>query len=140
MDKTDATYERVKANGDKNVGEATIDGGAGGNTERRHEETIYEQPSSKPFEHFIPCRALSKVKYQKKENKFFELFENFKKLHANDHCIDTIVEMLSYAKSLKKISSKLKDLGRFTIPYMIDITYFQKVLCKLAANINLMPF
>lgn len=40
VDKTDATNERVKANGDKIVGKVTIDSGAGGNIERRHEETI----------------------------------------------------------------------------------------------------
>lgn len=34
----------------------------------------------------------------------------------------------------------MKDLRRFTILYIIDVTYFHKALCDLGDNINLMSF
>ena len=38
-----------------------------------------------------------------------------------------------------KLPPKLKDLGSFTIPYIIGDVYFNKTLCDLDASINLMP-
>ena len=39
----------------------------------------------------------------------------------------------------KKLPSKLKDPGNFTIPCAIGNAVFEKALCNLGANINLMP-
>lgn len=39
----------------------------------------------------------------------------------------------------KKVTSKLKDLGRFTIPCTIGNQFFSRCLCDLGASINLMP-
>jgi len=38
------------------------------------------------------------------------------------------------------LHAKLKDLGSFTIPCIIGNSYFERDLCDLGANINLMPF
>ncbi|XP_021296140.1 uncharacterized protein LOC110425553 [Herrania umbratica] len=38
-----------------------------------------------------------------------------------------------------KLPQKLKDLGRFTIPYIIGALFFTKALSDLGPNINLMP-
>ena len=35
--------------------------------------------------------------------------------------------------------ARIKDLGSFTIPYAIGDAVFEKALCDLGANINLMP-
>lgn len=40
VDKSDATYKEMKADADKNVSEATIDGNACGNVEKKPKETI----------------------------------------------------------------------------------------------------
>ena len=34
----------------------------------------------------------------------------------------------------------MKDLGKFTIPCLIEGSYFDKCLCDLGASINLMPY
>ena len=39
----------------------------------------------------------------------------------------------------KKLPSKLKDTSSFTIPCAIGDAVFEKALCNLGANINLMP-
>jgi len=41
---------------------------------------------------------------------------------------------------LNKLPPKLKDLGSFTILCTIGDSHFEKALCDLGANINLMPF
>ena len=40
----------------------------------------------------------------------------------------------------KKLPTKLKDLGRFTIPCAIGNAVFEKALCDLGVSINLMPW
>ncbi|XP_042972865.1 uncharacterized protein LOC122304672 [Carya illinoinensis] len=87
------------------------------------------------------------------------------KLHINIPLIEALEKMPKFAKFLKDILSNkwklkehetmmlieesseilqkklpptLKDLGSFTIPYTIGNSYFDKVLCNLGANINLM--
>lgn len=39
----------------------------------------------------------------------------------------------------KKLPSKLKDLGSFSIPCTIGNSFFSNALCDLGASINLMP-
>lgn len=90
-----------------------------------------------------------------------------KKLHINIPFVDALEQMLSYVKFMKEILSnkrrleehetvmlteecttilqnklplKLKDLGSFTIPCTIGNSYFDKALCDLGANINLVSF
>ena len=91
----------------------------------------------------------------------------FKKLHINIPFLEALEQMPSYARFMKdilsrkkklkydetmmlteecsailqnKLSHKLKDLGSFTISYIICDIYFNKALCDLDAIINLMPF
>lgn len=90
-----------------------------------------------------------------------------KKSHINIPVAESIAQMPEYAKFLKEIISnmhkliefetiglfkecstiilrkfppKLKDPGSFTLPYTIGNSYFDKCLCDLGANINLMPY
>ena len=90
----------------------------------------------------------------------------FKKLHINIPFADALEHMPSYVKFMKDILSKkrrlsyfetvnltkecsaiiqrklphkLKDLGNFTIPCTIGNSIFERALCDLGANINLMP-
>jgi len=39
---------------------------------------------------------------------------------------------------LRKLPPKMKDLNKFTIPFLIGRFYFDKCLCDLGASINLM--
>lgn len=62
VDKSNTTYEAMKANADKNVGEATTNDGASRNIERKLKETIQEHSTLKQFEPPILCLAFLKVK------------------------------------------------------------------------------
>ncbi|RDX82997.1 hypothetical protein CR513_36136, partial [Mucuna pruriens] len=42
-----------------------------------------------------------------------------------------------FAIIVKKLPPKVRKLGCFTISYTIDNSYFEKALCDLSANINL---
>ena len=92
--------------------------------------------------------------------------EVFKKLHINIPFADALEHMPSYVKFMKdilskkrrlsdfetmnltkecsvilqrKLPQKLKDPGSFTIPCTIGNSIFERALCDLGANINLMP-
>lgn len=52
------------------------------------------------------------------------------KINVDASCITLIV---------KRIPSKLKDSGSFTIPIEIGDRNFNKALCNLRVNINLIP-
>ena len=92
--------------------------------------------------------------------------EVFKKLHINILFVDALEQMPSYVKFMKdilsqkrrladfetvnlteecsailqrKLPQKLKDPGSFTIPCTIKNAIFERALCDLGANINLMP-
>ena len=92
--------------------------------------------------------------------------EVFKKLHINIPFADALEQMSSYVKFMKdilshkrrladfetinlteecsailqrKLPQKLKDPGSFTIPSTIGNAIFERALCDLGANINLMP-
>ena len=100
------------------------------------------------------------------DKQFSKFLEVFKKLHINIPFTDALAQMPSYAKFLKeilknkrkledfktmklneecsaillnKLPQKLKDPGSFTIPCTIGSINFDKALCDLGANINLMP-
>ena len=91
--------------------------------------------------------------------------EVFKKLHINIPSADALERMPSYVNFMKdillkkrrlsdfetmnltdecsailqrKLPQKLKDLSSFTIPYTIENSIFERILCDLRACINLM--
>ena len=93
--------------------------------------------------------------------------EIFKKLHINIPFDEALEQMLGYVKFIKDILSKkrklgdyeivalseecsvilqkklppkLKDPGSFTIPCVIRNSIFEKALCDIGDNINLMPW
>ncbi|RDX58477.1 hypothetical protein CR513_62205, partial [Mucuna pruriens] len=108
-----------------------------------------------------------RLKDEKKDKKFTRFLEIFRKLHVNIPFIEAITQMSNYAKFLKniifnkekleefvvvnlteecsivllkKLPPKLKDLGCFTIPCIMDNSNFDKALFDLDASINLMSF
>ncbi len=53
----------------------------------------------------------------------------------------TVIMSEEYSAVLqKKLPQKTQDHGNFTILYDIGTFHFNKVLCDLAASINLMPY
>ena len=65
-----------------------------------------------------------------------EILRNKRKLE--DH--ETVILNEEYsAFLLNKFPPKLKDPESFTIPCIIENSYFETALCDLGANINLMP-
>ncbi|KAL5580055.1 hypothetical protein UlMin_012497 [Ulmus minor] len=122
------------------------------------------QTLPKPSSNTIPFpQRLRKQNLDKQFSKFIDIF---KSLHINLPFVDMLEQMPKYAKFLKevlsnkrkleanekvmlteecsailqrKLPSKLKDPGSFTIPCTIGDFNFDKVLCDLGASINLMP-
>ena len=120
--------------------------------------------SSPPLAPKIPFpHRLRKQKDGKQFSKFFEIF---KKLQINIPLAEALVQMPKYTKFLKeiitdkcmwdnnetvplgetcssiisrKIPTKLKDPGSFTIPCIVGTNKFSRYLCDLGASINLMP-
>ncbi|XP_022877093.1 uncharacterized protein LOC111395346 [Olea europaea var. sylvestris] len=107
-------------------------------------------------------------RYLKKEfdEKFAKFLEVFKKIHINISFAETLAQMPNYVKFLmevmskkrkleefetvklteecnaipqKKLPHKLKDPGSFNIRCNIGGITFDRALCDLGANINLMP-
>ncbi|XP_027156543.1 uncharacterized protein LOC113757463 [Coffea eugenioides] len=102
-----------------------------------------------------------------RNDKEFEKFVNiFKHLHINIPFVDAILQIPSYAKFLKEITTKkrrvvdsetialteecsaiiqnklppkLKDPGSFTVPCTIGNVEFSKALCDLGASVSLIP-
>ena len=104
----------------------------------------------------------------KKEDKEKDILEVFKKVELNIHLLDAIKQIPKYAKFLKELCTnkrayklkryktvsmgevvsavvqknmplKQKDLGAFTIPYVIGNASFKRALCDLGASISVMP-
>ena len=135
--------------------------------EENIQATVEPKPTtsttSPPYVPPIPFpQRLKKKNLDKQFSKFLEVF---KKLHINIPFADALEQMPSYMKFMKEILSnkrkleefetvclteecnailqkkltpKLKDLGSFTILYMIGNSHFEKALCDLGGNINLM--
>ena len=107
-----------------------------------------------------------RLKKNKKDKQFNKFLEILKKLHINIPFVDALSQMPSYVKFMKEILSskkkleeyetvsmteecsavlmkklptKCKDPGSFTIPCTIGNIEFSKALCDLGASINLMP-
>ena len=126
--------------------------------------TVREAPNVSAYKPKVPFPA--RLKQQQLDQQFSKFFKVFKKLHINIPFIDALRQMPSYAKFLKeilgnnrklddyetvrlneecsaiiqrKLPPKLKDPRSFTIPCSIGSYTFNKVLCDLGADINLMP-
>ncbi|XP_021735743.1 uncharacterized protein LOC110702345 [Chenopodium quinoa] len=84
----------------------------------------YEEPMPFP-------QRLSKVVLDKHFRKYSEtLKKKLESLVVKEKCPDPLHDSLP---------PKLHDPGSFTIPCMINETYFDRVLCDMGASVNLMP-
>ncbi|XP_024021582.1 uncharacterized protein LOC112091651 [Morus notabilis] len=108
---------------------------------------------------------MKEIHLRKLDKQFSKFLDVFKKLHINIPFADALEQMPSYVKFMKEILSnkrkleeyetvalteecsailqkklptKLKDPGSFTIPCTIGNSFFDKALCDLRASINLM--
>ena len=113
-----------------------------------------------------PIPYPQRLKKHKLDKQFTKFMEVFKKLHINIPFADALEQMPSYVKFMKdilsqkrrladfetvnlteecsailqrKLPQKLKDPGSFIIPCTIRNAIFERALCDLGANINLMP-
>ena len=118
-----------------------------------------------PFILSTPLPYPQRFQKQKLDKQFSKFLEIFEKIHINIPFADALEQMPNYVKFMKDIISKkrrleefktvklseecsailqnkllkkLKDLGSFTLPCTIGNSFFEKVLCDLSANINLM--
>ncbi|XP_021759586.1 uncharacterized protein LOC110724475 [Chenopodium quinoa] len=112
----------------------------------------YEEPMLFP-------QRLSKVVLDKHFGKYCE---TLKKVYASIPFSDLLIQMPQFAKFVKEIKDqhddkevvnekcstlirdslppKLHDPGSFTIPYMVNEIFFDRVLCDLGASVNLIPY
>ncbi|KAM2477449.1 hypothetical protein PS1_044210 [Malus domestica] len=116
-------------------------------------------PPNVPF----PCRFMQ----SKKEEAEKDILETFRKVQVNIPLLDAIKQVPRYAKFLKelcttrkrisskevvkvsenvsavlqrKLPTKCKDPGSFTIPCVIGNTRFESAMLDLGASINIMPY
>ncbi|XP_070020563.1 uncharacterized protein [Nicotiana sylvestris] len=100
-----------------------------------------------------------------RENQFKKFIDMMKSLLINSPLVEALEQMSGYAKFtydlvtkkrsmncetiktthqvsaiVHSMTPKLEDPGAFTIPCIIGIAEFAKVLCDLGASINLMPY
>ena len=112
----------------------------------------------------VPILYPQLLKKNKLDKLFTKFMDVFKKLHINIPFADALEHMPSYVKFMKDILSKKRRLSDFetvnlieefsvilkrklphklkdpfTIPCTIGNSIFEKALCDLGANINLMP-
>ena len=126
-------------------------------------ETEKQAITTEPSTPILYPQRLRKNKLDKLFTKFMEVL---KKLHINIPFADALEQMLNYVKFMKyilskkrkllefkivnltqecsailqrKLPRKLKDPRNFTIPCKIGNSIFERALCDLGANINLMP-
>ena len=114
----------------------------------------------------LPVPYPQRLKKHKLDKQFTKFMKVFKKLHINIPFADDLEQMPSYVKFMKdilsqkrkladfetvnlteecsailkrKLPQKLKDPSSFTIPCTIGNSIFERAICDLGANINLMP-
>ncbi|XP_031253581.1 uncharacterized protein LOC116111551 [Pistacia vera] len=114
-----------------------------------------------------PLPFPSRFATSKKEEHEQEILDTFRKVHVNIPLLDVINQVPRYAKFLKelctnkrklkgnevvsvgenvsvvlqrKLPTKCKDPGSFTIPCVIGNTRFEKAMLDLGASINVMPY
>ncbi|XP_021744850.1 uncharacterized protein LOC110710815 [Chenopodium quinoa] len=130
----------------------------------KHEREGLKYVAPQAYEESMPFpKRLSKAVLDKHFGKYSE---TLKKVYATIPFSDLVVQMPQFANFVKgildhdhndkKLESlvvkdkcpdplhdslppKLHDPGSFTIPCMINETYFDRVLCDLGASVNLMP-
>ena len=128
---------------------------------------VSEQKQKEKVQAYTPVIPFpQRIQKAKKEEQFSKFLEIFKKIEINIPFVEALTQMPNYAKFLKDILNmkkkiveegivnltatcsaviqrsllaKMKDPGRFTIPYSIGKHEFKKALCDSGANINLMP-
>ena len=101
------------------------------------------------------------------QKRFAKFLNTFKKLELNIPFAEALTEIPIYAKYLKdiitnkrrwddnqtveltetyssiitrKMPTKLKNLGSFTLPCVVGVQEFPRCLCDLVTSINLIPF
>nr|XP_028949386.1 uncharacterized protein LOC114821442 [Malus domestica] len=119
------------------------------------------------FNSCVPVPFPRRFMKSKKEQTDKEILDTFRKVQVNLPLLDAIKQVPKYAKFLKelcmnkrrfndqenvalseevsavlqrKLPSKLKDAGSFTIPCVIGGKEFGRALCDFGASINLMPY
>ena len=112
------------------------------------------------------CADSNPIMAMQEEDSENEMFDMFRNVHVNIPLLHAIKQVSRYAKFLKelctnkcklkgnervstgenvsavlqqKLPPKCKDLGSFTIPFIIGNTHFNKVMLDLGASINVMP-
>ena len=127
-------------------------------------EIEYKPPSVKPY---VPHISFpQRLKQNKLDKQFKKFLQVFRQLHINILFVDTLAQIPTYAKFLKKVMSKkrkledyetifmteecsaiiqnklppkLRDPGIFSIPCTIGNVDFGKALCDLGSSVSLMP-
>ena len=130
-------------------------------------EKSSEQKEKEKVKAYTPAVPFpQRIQKAKKEERFSKFLGIFKKIEINIPFVEALTQMPNSAKFLKDILNKkkkiaeegivkltatcsaviqrsliakMKDPGQFTIPCSIGKYEFNKALCDLGANINLMP-
>ena len=153
-EETEAEKEKTKEKAEKN---SQLEQLKGSNDQKRKEGVPAYSPAI-PFP--------QKLQKSRREEQFSKFLDIFKKIEINIPFAEVISKMPLYAKFLKEILSKkrkiaeegivnltatcsaiiqkklptkMKDPGSFTIPCSIGKYEFKKALCDSGASINLMP-
>ncbi|XP_038895902.1 uncharacterized protein LOC120084073 [Benincasa hispida] len=127
---------------------------------------LTKQPSEQEIRQDPPPFP-SRLKKKDDSKQFQRFLDVLRQLHINIPLIEALEQMSSYVKFLKDIlankknigenetvaltyecsalfqnnlSTKMKDLGTFTLPCMIGRKMVGNALCDLGASINLMPW
>ena len=158
-DKNDETLAQNEKNNAETVGNTGwLSKSSVVNTPMKVQESPIEEKPNVPY----PQR-LRRKRLDKKFDKFMEIF---KKLHISIPFVEALEQMPGYVKFMKyilakkmrlghyetvalseecsailqkKLPPKLKDPGSFIIPCAVGDSVFEKALCDLGDNINLMP-
>ena len=144
------------------------------NEEKEEKNSLLEQlkgRNDQKKKEGVPAYTLAvplpqRLQKSRREEQFSKFLDIFKKMEINIPFAEVISQMPLYAKFLKEILSKkrniveegivnwtatcsaiiqqklpakMKDPGSFTIPYSIGKYEFKKALCDSGASINLMP-
>ena len=151
---TDVEQEETGKKGEKSIQTEQPEG----SSEQKQKERVPAYTPTVPF--------FQRHQKAKREEQFSKFLDIFKKIEINIPFAEVINQMPNYAKFLKgilnkkrkiveegivnltatcsaviqkRLPTKMKDPGSFTIPYSIGKYEFKKALCDSGASINLMP-
>ncbi|XP_056698040.1 uncharacterized protein [Spinacia oleracea] len=96
----------------------------------RYSETLKKVYETIPFSNLL-IQMPKFAKFLKEILANYRKYEKTENVTINEQCSTLMHENLP---------PKLKDPGTFTIPCMINETYFDRALCDLGASVNLMPY